>query len=407
MDDRGLMPNLLRTFRRDARGSVALMFGFLALILVGIAGIAFDYSRMTLVQTNLQRAVDAAVLLVARNRDLLSTYSMPDALATSYMRSTFDVDQLERLVVKVTVSEDRVRIDARGDLKMTLSNVIGLRTRPISSTAEALYGDNKVELVLVLDNTGSMSQMNKLVTLKAAVHRFLDKMQSSAGQADAVKIAIVPFDTNVNLGSFKTSGWVDPAAATFWSGRPDLSGCVWDRDQPHDVSDTVPTGTATYFSADTGRSQPCSLAPIMPLTQDFAAMRASVDSMVGSGNTNTTIGLVWGHHVLSRDEPVATGAAEGTKNLSKIMVFMTDGNNTQNRWSRNQTEIDARTRQVCAKIKAAKIQLITARIIEGNGSLLQECASATDMYFDVQDVSQLDPFFNRVYAMITGTRIAR
>jgi Flp pilus assembly protein TadG len=407
MDRRGRLASLFRDFERDARGSVALMFGFLAIVLIGVAGVAFDYSRMALVQTNLQRAVDAAALLVARNREQVGSYAMPDALATSYMRNTFDVDQLTELVVKVTMTDDRVRVDASGNLKMTLSNVIGVNKRPISSTAEALFGDNKIELALVLDNTGSMAQLNKLQTLKGAAHRFIDKLQTSSTQADALKIALVPFDTNVNLGSLRTSSWVDPASQTFWANDPSKAGCVWDRDQPHDVLDTPPNAGATAFTADTTRAGPCSLAPIMPLTQDFTALHNAITGMVASGNTNTTIGLAWGYHVLTRSEPVTNAAPSSTKNLTKYIVFMTDGNNTQNRWSRSQTEIDARTRRVCDSIRTDKIQVFTARIIEGNATLLRECATSPDMYFDIQDVSQLDPVFDKIQKLITGTRIAR
>ncbi|MDB5591383.1 MAG: hypothetical protein JWR86_1908, partial [Enterovirga sp.] len=47
------------------------------------------------------------------------------------------------------------------------------------------------------------------------------------------------------------------------------------------------------------------------------------------------------------------------------------------------------------------------RIIEGNSTLLRECASADDMYYDVQDVSQIDPVFTKIHTLITGMRIAR
>lgn len=400
------MSTPLSTFGRDTRGSVALMFGLVALVLVGVVGAAFDYSRMALTQTSLQRAVDGAALLAARNGDNTNDSSRSDALAESYLRNTFDVDQLSNMRVKVTMSNDRVRIDASGDLKMTITNVIGFRSMPVKSTAEALFGDSRVEIALVLDNTGSMGNLNKLDTLKTAAHRFLSKMQASTGSADAIKIAIVPFDTNVNLGSLQASAWVDPAAASAWAADPSKAGCIWDRDQPGDVSDTSPSGSSNLYGPDTGRASPCNLAPIMPLTNDFASLHARIDAMVVSGHTNTTIGLAWGYHILTPSEPVTSAAPFQTR-LTKYIIFMTDGNNTQNRWSRSQTDIDARTRQVCTNIKKDKIQIFSARIIEGNGSLLTECASSPDMYYDVQDVAQLDPVFSKIYAQITSTRIAR
>ena len=49
---------------------------------------------------------------------------------------------------------------------------------------------------------------------------------------------------------------------------------------------------------------------------------------------------------------------------------MTDGQNTQYRFSSNQAAIDLRTQQACNNIKAQNIKLYTVRVIEGNASLL-------------------------------------
>jgi hypothetical protein len=69
--------------------------------------------------------------------------------------------------------------------------------------------------------------------------------------------------------------------------------------------------------------------------------------------------------------------------------------------------MDARTRQVCENIKAEKIAIFTARIIDGNESLLRDCASDPSMYYPVSDVAQLQPVFDAIYSIITSMRIAR
>lgn len=383
------------------------MFGIAAFVLLGLVGAAFDYSRAALVQTGMQRAVDSAALLAARNRETVSTHTVADGEARVQLRSAFDVDQLQAVSISYTVLEDRVRVEAQGQLRTTLTNVIGFRNLPVSSTAEAIFGDTKVEIALVLDNTGSMNQNGKLATLKEAAHNFLNKMQANGGNPEATRIAIVPFDTNVNLGSLRTSSWVDPASTGHWTSHPRTTGCIWDRKEPNDVSDTAPVSGDTLFSADPTRTRDCSIGPILPLTSNYTDLHASITGMAGGGNTNTTIGLVWGYHVLSRSEPITNAAAFGTRNLTKYLILMTDGDNTQNRSTQNATMIDNRTRQVCDNIRAAGVQVFTARIVEGNASLLQGCATQPSMYYDVQSPSQLEPVFNSIYAQITGTRLAR
>jgi hypothetical protein len=57
--------------------------------------------------------------------------------------------------------------------------------------------------------------------------------------------------------------------------------------------------------------------------------------------------------------------------LERVIILMTDGDNTQNRWTSSQTSIDARTQRVCDNIKADNIKLYTVRMIAGNATLLQ------------------------------------
>ena len=65
--------------------------------------------------------------------------------------------------------------------------------------------------------------------------------------------------------------------------------------------------------------------------------------MTPTGNTNVTIGLAWGFQLLS---PVAPfNAPAPAPDLDKVIMLLTDGENTQNRWSSSASSIDARTRR--------------------------------------------------------------
>ena len=403
------MTTILTRFGRDARGSVALMFGFAAIVLIGAIGAAMDYSRAASIQSSLQRAVDAAALLAAKNNEQLSATPMNDAAATDYLRKTFVSDKVGDVSAKVIFMSESVRVEASANVPTTLMGVLGITSVPVAVSSEALF-NRKVEVVLVLDNTGSMNQLNKLPTLQAAAKNFLTKMQGQGGGDGAVRIGIVPFETDVNLGSLKSSWWVDPSQTSYWTANAQTSGCVWDRDQPNDARDTPPSSgvPSTMFGADQTRTSSCSISPILPLTQDFTALHANIDAMVASGTTNLTIGLTWGHHLLSPGEPITNAQPFGTKNLSKYIVLMTDGYNTKMRGTTDVAVMDARTRQACDAIKAdAKITLISARIIDGNDGLLRDCATSPDLFYPVSDVAQLDPVFDDIYRKITGARITR
>ncbi len=97
-----------------------------------------------------------------------------------------------------------------------------------------------------------------------------------------------------------------------------------------------------------------------------------------AGMTNVTIGMMWGWHSLTPSEPF-TQAQVDRPDVEKVLILLTDGLNTANRFTTNPTQIDNRTAAVCDNIKKANIKLSTVRVIEGNLSLLQSCATASYM----------------------------
>jgi len=88
-------------------------------------------------------------------------------------------------------------------------------------------------------------------------------------------------------------------------------------------------------------------------------------------------------------------------------VFLTDGLNTQNRWTTKASDIDARTKLVCDNIKKAGIKIYTIRVMEGNQALLQSCASNPGMYYNVTQASQINPVFEEIARSLQQLRISR
>jgi Mg-chelatase subunit ChlD len=292
--------------------------------------------------------------------------------------------------------------------------LLGLTRLSVTTSSEVSWGLRKIEVAMVLDNTGSMASHGKIEALKVAALQFVTSLRNATRNPDDVKVAIVPFDTHINVGTaYQTQNWFDwstmtSGTTTGSSGGGGSSagwtGCVIDRTQDYDVqvSRPRPAVTATLYPA-VGN---CTLPALLPLTNNLSAISAKIDDMKATGNTNTTIGFVWGWDMLTQGAP-ASNAAAPAANLDKYIVFMTDGINTQNRWSTNAAEIDARTRLVCNNIKAAGIKIYTIRVMEGNASLLQNCASESGMYFDVSQASQMTQVFSEIASRVSTLRISR
>jgi hypothetical protein len=90
-----------------------------------------------------------------------------------------------------------------------------------------------------------------------------------------------------------------------------------------------------------------------------------------------------------------------------VIVLLTDGTNTQNRWSQSESSIDARTALACTNAKNANIKIYTVRVIDGNATLLRNCATKPTMYYEVSQATQLNAVFSSIAQNLANLRIAR
>jgi hypothetical protein len=114
--------------------------------------------------------------------------------------------------------------------------------------------------------------------------------------------------------------------------------------------------------------------------------------------------MAWAWQTLS---PVAPMSAPEPIDLDKVIVLLTDGENTQNRFTSSTSSIDSRTEKVCTNAKAANIKVYTVRVIDGNATLLRGCATKPEMFYDVDDASELNSVFASIAQNLANLRIAR
>ena len=201
-----------------------------------------------------------------------------------------------------------------------------------------------------------------------------------------------------------SGGWSSTSGTTSTSH---WQGCVMDRDQDYDVKNTNPVAgvASTLFPATYSPTCP---AAMMGLSYSWDDLNALVDTMTPTGTTNQTIGLAWGWLALTQGEPFDNPAMpSGTQ---QSIVMMTDGLNTENRWSTDQATIDARTQKVCDNIKAAGITLYTIQVNTGSdptSTLLQNCASDKTKFYLLTRADQIVSTFNDIGSQLAKLRIAR
>jgi Flp pilus assembly protein TadG len=396
---------MFQRFLRDTRGNFAIMGAVLMLPLAIGAGTSVDYSRATNVRTKLQGVADATALALARDAAKLT-----DAQLQSKGQDIFDslfnaqsgASMFKRSSLTITRGTKLVSVNVAGTVPNTLMKLAGMDSTEVAAAGQSAWGVRKIEVALVLDNTGSMAANNKMTELKKAAKNLVTTLEKVAPEPGAVQISLVPFTTQVRLDtSLKSSSWLD--FATTGTNKATWTGCVKDRTQPFDVTDG---GAALYPAVNCAAT---TLSPVRPLSTDFNALRTAIDGMSANGNTNITIGLAWGLTTLSPADPMTGGAAFGTDGVDKFIIMLTDGDNTQNAWTTSKYLIDQRTTAACDDIKTAsrKVKLYTIRVIDGDANLLRNCASSPAQFFDVSSASQLQSVFQKIADEISSIRLTQ
>ncbi len=401
-------------FGRNRGGNVAPIFALSLLPMAGMVGAAVDYSRANSTRTSLLSALDATALMLSRDAPNLAEGDLKTK-AKAYFQSLFTNDFVKappNVNVSFTTPQQgsfKLVVTADAAVNANFARLLGTDEMRISASSEVAWGMKRLEVALALDNTGSMAWSNKMVEMKKAVKSLLDTLHKAAKKPDDVKVAIIPFDTTVRIDQDHTAvaPWV--TFDHFTKNKNTWIGCIADRDylKSYDVTDVSPNAAIadTLFPA-AECSANGALEKMRPLTSDWQALDLTVNGMSPNGATNVTIGLVWAWHALTANMPLNQAAAP-QPDLDKVIILLTDGENTRNRFTTNTGEINLRTTAVCNNIRAANIKLYTIRVIEGNAALLKNCATKADMYFDVKQASQLNTVFSAIAQNLANLRVAK
>ena len=212
----------LRGFLRDRRGNVAMMFGIALVPLAVAAGIGLDFARAMMVRSSMNEALDAAGLAIASSTGLDRTKAQE--LAQKY----FDANYKGTGKPVVTISSDgynkdgSVTLNVSGSVPTTLMRLANYQELPVKSSATVVWGQTKLWVSLVLDNSGSMANGDKdgskMDALKNAAVQLLGILKKAASKDGDVQVSVVPFTQAVNVGTGNASAaWLD---WTDWEAAP-------------------------------------------------------------------------------------------------------------------------------------------------------------------------------------------
>lgn len=462
-DARG-WPAFQISFWRQRGGAVAVLIGVAIVPLIAVMGLAVDAGRAYLVQTKMSHAVDAAAL--AGGKAIFASYRDEDVqkLFDANFPANFLDAAAEPLEIVADPAGEDIQVVARATVPTTFLKVLGVPSVSVSVKAVVHRAVRGMELVLVMDNTGSMRSGGKMDAMKAAARDLIDILYGENETIENFWVGLAPYTATVNIGASRTA-WLEGYDAEQFAPAA-WKGCVEARAAPYDGTDDPPSvmGWRSFLYAgntdndwppileenswqNDGRGPNLGCGPaITPLVAEKSTIQASIDEMLPwhRGGTMTNLGLAWGWRLLSPRWRGLWGGATpgdlpldyGTPLIDKVVVILTDGVNQfydhppsgpvgsdytayrrreegvlgTTSWTGVTNEINGRMAATCAAMKAEGVVIyaITFKLSDGGTKALFEgCATTPDHYFDSPSNDQLSAIFQEIGTELSNLRLAQ
>ncbi|MGE3245879.1 MAG: pilus assembly protein TadG-related protein [Beijerinckiaceae bacterium] len=411
----------LRRFAKDKRGATAVVFALSLIPVTAGLGMGVDLGRVYLARTKLQSALDSAVLASAIEYKKSSDQAKALSVAASTFAAvagtagTFDttgstIDPATsqvNLIATTSVNTPLISIFSPSHANFSLK----VNSQAMVKTSNGL-GKN-LEVSLMLDVTTSMTQnsgtsgLTKLAAMQTAAKSLINTIVQSDQSKYTSRVALAPFSSAVNLGSYyQAINGGSPPSTTVSSGsgrRRTTTTVYWpsvvERGGAYTLTDDPPSSASfptyyamrssvkgssyfiTNYEAGSTSNRPDSV--IMPLSSDKTGLATAIDNFTAVGATAGHIGIGWSWYMLSPNwSSIWTGSSTpnpADNKTVKIAILMSDFD-FNIYYQGGVGDMNYQAAQLCANMKAAGIVVYTVGFqVDTNNTtavnLFQGCAS--------------------------------
>jgi hypothetical protein len=226
--------SLLSAFKSLAKseaGNMTMITALSAIPLFAAVGAAIDYANLSRDLTHFQAAIDSALVAVVSSDKASITGLSGDALSTrmaelktkaqKYIDENYTplFPQTIPDTLNLAIDGQKVSITATHQLPITWMSMFGISDPVVTITSEVKKAARPIELVMVMDTTGSMGT-TYMDQAKVAARNLLTKIYggdaTTVKENENVRVALVPFSGAVRLDTaaydFDLS-WIDTTGA--------------------------------------------------------------------------------------------------------------------------------------------------------------------------------------------------
>lgn len=373
---------LIQHLWKDERGSLVPAVAGSMLVLTGAAGLSIDGARMFYVKDVLQKSLDSAGLAAGHAMEVDTMESDAREFFDANIGAVANLAASTNMNIDISDDNELITLTAEATVDATFMSLFGFGEITVSASTEITRETRGMELVLVMDNTGSMRHSGKIDTMKEAATNLINTVYGDEETNTNLWVGVVPYITHVNVGGTHDS-WLTAAGQTLVdTGFPDTEwmGCIAARDDGLDETDDPPSvqGFEPYYWQDTDyegwyydpsagwqwgqtdnnwfdetdddeitiieeNDRYDALSPnrgcgeqITPLVAEKTTVLDAIDDMApwSFGGTATPMGLAWGWRVVSprwrglwAGSDPALPMDHDTPFMDKVIVVLTDGKN--------------------------------------------------------------------------------
>lgn len=371
------------------------IFVFVAMVL--FSGLAIDMMRYENERIRMQNTADRAVLAATMMRENVSN-ATPEQILQAYFAAEGLTDQLgDHYSVDEDSESGRVITVAPAasvpSLFMQLVGVDDIGVVTPARAAETFAGGPDVELVMVLDVSGSMNGQQKLGAMQEAAINLSNELLNNAQNVGDVGITLVPYDTWV----LPPAGFLNHFSYTAGNGACN-DWLLW----------TQITGSVNLLT----NRQNCNTATwrtVRPYVSNATLAAQYINDLRASGTTSIDLGVRYGALFFDPSirpaisDLIANGevdpAFEGRPhdwddpNVVRALILLTDGTNCCGERYSTQMQ-DGNAESVCSALKAQGVLIyaIAYQAPPSGAELMQNCASSPNYFFNTSADQIIDVF---------------
>lgn len=214
--------SFLSKLLRDRRGNTLALCAVAIFPIIGLVGGGVDLARAHTAKSRLQQACDAAALAGRRAMSGSTLSNAAKAEALKFFNFNFAQRQYGTATFTPQVTSPSagvVRVTASTSIPTSLMKVFGFRQIAIQANCEAIHELENIDIMLVLDTTGSMNctpseagtcgrqteiSTSRIVALRSAVMTLYDELKPTQSQLQAaglrLRYGVLPYSSTVNVG---------------------------------------------------------------------------------------------------------------------------------------------------------------------------------------------------------------